>query len=93
MTKYLLRQVQHNVEGLSKTKCGICGIGSNEEEDTEEYIEDGQTPRPESGEERSLEMVDWVQCGRCDQWFHCACMEIDSDDQEQILYFQCGCIQ
>ena len=25
---------------------------------------------------------DWVQCGRCDRWFHCLCVNIDVDEAE-----------
>ena len=45
-----------------------------------------------NGNAEEMELVKWVECGSCKQWFHCDCMEIDENDLEQINYFNCGCI-
>ncbi len=85
---FILRQVQS--VHVEKNKCGICGLGSNEE-DSDEYVEDGEENNLRT-EVEEMEILDWVQCERCNQWFHCNCMEIDPEDEEQTQYFHCGCI-
>jgi hypothetical protein len=83
-----LRQVQSRKE-VEKNKCGICGLGSIEENDSEEIEEDESE---ENDVAQEWETVEWVECEQFKQWFHCSCMELDPMDQEQVLYFRCGCI-
>ncbi len=86
-----MRQIQSRKE-VEKNKCGICGVGSNEEEDSEEYEAEDEEGTYETQPDGEMETVEWVECEQCKQWFHCSCMELDPLDQEQVRYFRCGCI-
>ena len=35
------------------------------------------------------DLVDWIQCERCDQWFHCQCINISREDADELDSFFC----
>ena len=35
------------------------------------------------------ELVDWIQCDDCDQWYHQACVHIDSREAENVDRYSC----
>lgn len=38
--------------------------------------------------------TDWVECDNCHQWYHCACIgiELDDDDEASIFHECTACL-
>lgn len=44
------------------------------------------------GDEFDDDGADWVECEKCSQWYHCACLGIDFDDEDRddiSFFFEC----